>query len=253
MDTGRPLSEIPAINRFLSYCRIRTVPSKTVLIHAGDVPDVLYYVVKGSVEVLIEDEEGNEMVLAYLNKGQFFGEMGLFNEQPARSAWVRTRSQCELAEMTYPRFRQIAAESPTLLFELATQLASRLDRTNRKLGDLAFVDVTGRVAHAIMDLCNEPDAMTHPEGTQIKVSRQELSRLVGCSREMAGRVLKVLEEQGLLTARGKTMVVYGVRPRLKGKAAAMAGPGGAAAGLAALRTSRATTVPDDDEDEDDED
>jgi CRP/FNR family transcriptional regulator, cyclic AMP receptor protein len=180
METGgRPLSDIPAINRFLSYCRIRAVPSKTVLIHAGDVPDVLYYVVKGSVEVLIEDEEGNEMVLAYLNKGQFFGEMGLFNEQPARSAWVRTRSQCELAEMTYPRFRQIAAESPTLLFELATQLASRLDRTNRKLGDLAFVDVTGRVAHAIMDLCNEPDAMTHPEGTQIKVSRQELSRLVG--------------------------------------------------------------------------
>ncbi len=167
METGgRPLSEIPAINRFLSYCRIRTVPSKTVLIHAGDVPDVLYYVIKGSVEVLIEDEEGNEMVLAYLNKGQFFGEMGLFNEQPQRSAWVRTRSQCELAEMTYPRFRQIAAESPTLLFELATQLASRLDRTNRKLGDLAFVDVTGRVAHAIMDLCNEPDAGRHADQGQ---------------------------------------------------------------------------------------
>ena len=54
METGvRPLSDIPAINRFLSYCRIRTVPSKTVLIHAGDVPDVLYYVIKGSVEVLI--------------------------------------------------------------------------------------------------------------------------------------------------------------------------------------------------------
>ena len=55
METGgRPLSDIPAINRFLSYCRIRAVPSKTVLIHAGDVPDVLYYVVKGSAEVLIE-------------------------------------------------------------------------------------------------------------------------------------------------------------------------------------------------------
>jgi CRP/FNR family cyclic AMP-dependent transcriptional regulator len=251
METsGRALSEIPAINRFLSYCRIRTVPSKTVLIHAGDVPDILYYVVKGSVEVLIEDEEGNEMVLAYLNKGQFFGEMGLFNDQPQRSAWVRTRSQCELAEMTYPRFRQIAAESPTLLFELATQLASRLDRTNRKLGDLAFVDVTGRVAHAIMDLCNEPDAMTHPEGTQIKVSRQELSRLVGCSREMAGRVLKVLEEQGLLTARGKTMVVFGVRTRLKGKAGAMAAP--SAPSPLALRSRKAAAVVDDD-DEDDED
>ena len=94
----------------------------------------------------------------------------------------------------------------------SSELATRLDRTNRKLGDLAFVDVTGRVAHAIMDLCNEPDAMTHPDGMQIKVSRQELSRLVGCSREMAGRVLKVLEEQGLVTASGKTIVVYGARP-----------------------------------------
>jgi CRP/FNR family cyclic AMP-dependent transcriptional regulator len=169
-------------------------------------PDVLYYIVDGSVEVMIEDEDGNEMVLAYLNKGQFFGEMGLFYEQPTRSAWVRTRSECEIAEMTYPRFRQIASESPGLVFELATQLATRLDRTNRKLGDLAFVDVTGRVAHAMM---------THPDGMQIKVSRQELSRLVGCSREMAGRVLKVLEEQGLVSASGKTIVVYGARPNRK--------------------------------------
>ena len=169
-ESIKPLSDIPAINRFLTYCRIRTVSSKTVIIHAGDLPDVLYYIISGSVEVMIEDEEGNEMVLAYLNKGQFFGEMGLFQDTQARSAWVRTRNQCELAEMTYPRFRQIAAESPGLVFELATQLATRLDRTNRKLGDLAFVDVTGRVAHAIMDLCGEPDAMTHPEGMQIKVS-----------------------------------------------------------------------------------
>ncbi len=216
MDDGaRPLSDVPAINRFLSYCRIRSLPSKTVIIHAGDLPDVLYYVISGSVEVMIEDEEGNEMVLAYLNKGQFFGEMGLFHDQPTRSAWVRSRQQCEVAEMTYPRFRQLASESPGLVFELATQLASRLDRTNRKLGDLAFVDVTGRVAHTIMDLCSEPDAMTHPEGMQIKVSRQEISRLVGCSREMAGRVLKALEEQGLLRASGKTVVVYGARPKAK--------------------------------------
>jgi len=207
--------DIPAISKFLSYCRIRTIPPKSVVIHAGDLPDTLYYIVDGSVEVMIEDEDGNEMVLSYLNKGQFFGEMGLFYEQPTRSAWVRTRTECELAEMTYPRFRQIANESPGLLFELATQLASRLERTNKKLGDLAFVDVTGRIAHAIMDLCNEPDAMTHPDGMQIKVSRQELSRLVGCSREMAGRVLKVLEEQGLLHAKGKTIVVYNVRGRQK--------------------------------------
>jgi CRP/FNR family transcriptional regulator, cyclic AMP receptor protein len=224
-DNIKPLSDIPAINRFLSYCRIRTVSSKTVIIHAGDLPDVLYYVISGSVEVMIEDEEGNEMVLAYLNKGQFFGEMGLFHDTPTRSAWVRTRNQC------------------------ATQLATRLDRTNRKLGDLAFVDVTGRVAHAIMDLCGEPDAMTHPEGMQIKVSRQELSRLVGCSREMAGRVLKVLEEQGLLRATGKTIVVFNARPKMKTRPVIV--PAQATAG--AKGTAPASSRFADDEDDEDDD
>ena len=149
--------------------------------------------------------------------------------------------------MTYPRFRQIAAESPGLIFELATQLATRLDRTNRKLGDLAFVDVTGRVAHAIMDLCGEPDAMTHPEGMQIKVSRQELSRLVGCSREMAGRVLKVLEEQGLLRATGKTIVVFNARPKMKTRpvivpATQRRGQGARARLVAARRALRRVTM-----------
>jgi CRP/FNR family cyclic AMP-dependent transcriptional regulator len=152
--------------------------------------------------------------------------------------------------MTYPRFRQIAAESPGLIFELATQLATRLDRTNRKLGDLAFVDVTGRVAHAIMDLCGEPDAMTHPEGMQIKVSRQELSRLVGCSREMAGRVLKVLEEQGLLRATGKTIVVFNARPKVKTRPLIV--PVKAGAGTTAGKGTRPETHDDDDEDDDED-
>ena len=66
------------------------------------------------------------------------------------------------------------------------------------LSDLAFVDVSGRIAHTLLDLCKEPDAMTHPDGMQIKITRQEIGRIVGCSREMAGRVLKTLEEQGLV-------------------------------------------------------
>jgi CRP/FNR family cyclic AMP-dependent transcriptional regulator len=62
-----------------------------------------------------------------------------------------------------------------------------------------------------MDLCAEPDAMTHPDGMQIRVTSQEIGRIVGCSREMAGRVLKNLEEQGLISVKGKTIVVFGTR------------------------------------------
>jgi CRP/FNR family cyclic AMP-dependent transcriptional regulator len=53
--------------------------------------------------------------------------------------------------------------------------------------------------------------MTHPDGMQIRITRQEIGRIVGCSREMAGRVLKNLEEQGLISVKGKTIVVFGTR------------------------------------------
>jgi CRP/FNR family cyclic AMP-dependent transcriptional regulator len=201
----------PSIDRFLEHCHRRRYPSKSVIIYAGDAPDVLYYIVEGSVTVLIEDEDGHEIVLAYLNKGDFFGEMGLFGESSKRSAWVRTRTECELGEIGYTRFRQIAEEDPSILFALASQMAARLRTTSRKVSDLAFLDVTGRVARTLLELCKQPDAMTHPEGMQIRVTRQEVGRIVGCSREMVGRVLKSLEEQGLIRAKGKTIVVFGTR------------------------------------------
>jgi len=69
------------------------------------------------------------------------------------------------------------------------------------------MDVTGRVAGCLLELCKQPDAMTHPDGMQIKITRQEIGRIVGCSREMVGRVLKELEEQGLIEVHGKTMVI----------------------------------------------
>jgi len=149
--------------------------------------------------------------MAYLNEGDFFGEMGLFDEMNPRSAWIKAKIECEVAEISYNKFREISGQDPKILYFIGEQMASRLRKTTRKVGDLAFLDVTGRVARALLDLSQEPDAMTHPDGMQIKITRQEIGRIVGCSREMVGRVLKVLEEQGLVGVKGKTMVVFGAR------------------------------------------
>lgn len=201
----------PAIERFLAHCHRRHYPNKSVIIHGGDTPDSLYYITQGSVSVVSEDDEGNEMVLAYLNAGDFFGEMGLFAETPQRSAWVRARGECEVAEISYERFREVAQDHAEVIFQMASQMALRLRRTSDMATRLAFMDVSGRVARALIDLTKQPDAMTHPDGMQIKITRQELGRIVGCSREMVGRVLKSLEQQNLITAKGKTIVVFGTR------------------------------------------
>ncbi|MDH2248500.1 cAMP-activated global transcriptional regulator CRP [Pseudomonas sp. GD03855] len=206
--------KIKNIDKLLAHCHRRRYTAKSTIIYAGDRCESLFFIVKGSVTILIEDDDGREMIIAYLNAGDFFGEMGLFEKEGSdkeRSAWVRAKTECEVAELSYAKFRELTQQDPDILYALGSQMAERLRNTTRKVGDLAFLDVTGRVARTLLDLCKQPDAMTHPDGMQIKITRQEIGRIVGCSREMVGRVLKSLEAQGLVFVKGKTMVVFGTR------------------------------------------
>jgi CRP/FNR family cyclic AMP-dependent transcriptional regulator len=205
-----------ALERFLGVCHRRRYPAKTPIFRPGDGAGTLYYVSEGSLTVSSEDEDGRELILAYLNKGEFIGEMGLFFETQRREVMVKSRTPCELAEIGYERLfalfdGPLREECPRILFAIGAQLTRRLLQTSRKVSRLAFMDVTSRVSRTLLDLCHEPDAMSHPQGTQIRISRQEISRIVGCSREMVGRVLKQLEEAGKVSVKGKTIVVFGTR------------------------------------------
>jgi len=202
-----------SVDKLLPHCHRRVFPSKAAIIRQGDPAGELFYIIRGSVTVLLEDDKGHEIVLAYLNPGDFFGEIGLFNEDANRTALVRSRGESEIAQISYKKLKGLTEIYSDLIIAMTSQLARRLRNTNRKLGDLAFMDVYGRVARTLLDLCEQPDAMTHPDGMQVRVTRQELSRLVGCSREMVGKVLKDMEEQKHITANGKNIVVLGFRPK----------------------------------------
>ncbi len=209
-----------AMDRFLGICRRQQYSAKSTVMRPGDPGQTLLYVIEGSLSVSTEGDDGRELILSYLNPGDFIGEMGLFMKPRPREVLVRTRSKCELAEVSYQRLREaldneLADCAVEVMTAIGSKLAQRLLQARRKVFHLAFLDTQGRIAKALSDLCAEPDAVSHPEGTQIKVTRQELSRLVGCSREMAGRVMKSLEDEGAIRARGKTVVVLG---RFKGPA-----------------------------------
>ncbi len=207
----------PTLENFLKHSHHRSYDAKAVIIHEGDASNCLYYIIEGSVSVQAENEMGDEIILAHLNEGDFFGEAGLFDADPdqddhsRRTAWVITRSKCTIAEIGYEQFRQLVAKDPEILFLLSSQIFNRLRKTSLKVRDLIFLDVKGRIAHCLLELSKEPDAMTHPDGMQIKTTRQDIAKMVGCSREMAGRVLKELEDDKLISAHGKTVVVFGTR------------------------------------------
>jgi len=206
-----PTANDLTIGRFLEHCHKKLYTPKQLIIKEGDPSYDLYYIISGSVTVLIEDHKGREIVLAYLNPGDFFGEIGLFDEEHKRTAFVRAKTKSEIAKISYEKLRSLNTLFPDLLFAIAGQMAIRLRKTSRKVSDLAFTDVKGRVARTLIDLCKEPDAMTHPDGMLVRITRQELGRIVGCSREMVGRVLKDLEEDHLISVSGKSIVVFGTR------------------------------------------
>lgn len=217
MSIVKPPPQKPVwLDPVLGYCHRHVYPAKKDLMKPNDPADTLLYVIDGQLTVLLEDDNGREIILAYLNKGDFIGEMGLFIPQPKRSVIIRTRTRCELAEVTYKKLEQLLDNellpiARHFLYAIGEQLSRRLMHTSRKVSHLAFLDVTERVASTLRDLAREPDAMTHPDGMQIRITRQEIGRIVGCSREMVGRVLKNLEEEGQISVKGKTMVVFGIR------------------------------------------
>lgn len=209
MQKKRPVD--PTLDWFLSHCHIRKYPEKSTLIHAGEKADTLYYVIHGKVVVMVKDDEGKEMILTYLSDNEFFGETALFDKNSVRNAWVKTCCHCKIAEISYRKFLQLININPQILMYLAGQLSHRLQNTSKQASNLAFLDVTGRIAQTLMYLAKMPDALTHPEGMQIRITRQEIGQMVGCSRETVGRVLKMLENEHLISAHGKTIVVHGTR------------------------------------------
>ena len=157
-----------------------------------------------------------ELVIGYIGPGEFLGEVGLFFPSHQRHVSLRTRSAVEIAEIKHDRLlsllsNELASDCPKILYAIGAHISKRLLSVTRKASGLAFVDVTERVMRSVVELAQQPEALTHPEGMQIKASRQELAKLSGCSREMAGRALKELEEAKRLTAHGKTIVVFGTR------------------------------------------
>src|SRR5690606_4082446 len=186
-SSTNPLAPSAAtIERLLAHCHRRRYPTRTDVFRPGDPAGTLYYVVSGSVSIIAGGDDGRELVLGYYGPGEFVGEVGRFIETDSREGRLRTSAASELAANSDERLPQLmlgspAADAPRLLYSIGVQLSRRLLTTSRKASRLAFLDVTDRIVRTLHDLAREPDAMSHPQGTQLRVSRQELARLVGCS------------------------------------------------------------------------
>ena len=202
-----------AMEHFLSFCQRRKITKNTIICREGELCNKLYYILKGTLIVTIADDEHRDVILAYLKNGDFIGELGLFYKTRSSSAQVRAKTSCELAEIEHARLfhlfkNELKEHRGDILQAIGMQLSKRLLHTNRRITRLAYMDVAGRIARTILDMCKEPGALSHPDGTQIHISRKDIGRIAGCTRETVGRVLKQMSDDGMIQVNGMDIVVF---------------------------------------------
>lgn len=173
---------------------LRNVARGATVVHAGDRTDFVYFVLSGSLKVLVSDEEGREVILTMLGPGEVFGEMGVLDENP-RSATVLAVSSANLVVMSKGDFRRVLQENFEVSLQFMKNLVQRLRVADRKIESLALMDVYGRVARLLLDMAEDVG------GQQVvteKISKQDIAKMIGASREMVSRVMKDLQLQGLI-------------------------------------------------------
>ena len=166
-----------------------------LIVEQGKKSNALFIILTGRARVLTTDARGREVILANLAPGDYIGEMSLIDNEP-HSASVRAEVQTDVLMLGRVEFARCLPENTSMAYAVMKGLVQRLRHADRKIESLALMDVYGRVARALIE-ASELDA----DGQAVirdKVSRQDLAKMVGASREMVSRVMKDLEERGYI-------------------------------------------------------
>jgi CRP/FNR family cyclic AMP-dependent transcriptional regulator len=181
----------------------KTFPAHTIVLREREKSDSLYIILYGKVKVYVSDDEGDDVILTILGRGDFFGEMALLDEVP-RSASVMAMEPTRVSIMTKAAFKSCLAEHPDIAYNLIRALTQRVRALTENVRNLALLDVYGRVARTLLHLAT-------PAGDKLvveqKLTHQEIANMVGASREMVSRILKELANKGYIKVERKRITI----------------------------------------------
>ena len=166
-----------------------------LIVERGRKTNALFILLTGRARVVAADERGREVILAVLEAGDYLGEMSLIDNEP-HSATVRAEVQTDVLMLGRTEFARCLPENSSMAYAIMRGLVQRLRHADRKIESLALLDVYGRVARALLEF-----SVSDGQGERVireKISRQDIAKMVGASREMVSRVMKDLEERGYI-------------------------------------------------------
>ena len=180
-----------------------------VIVEQGKKSNALFILLNGRARVVTADSRGCEVILATLQPGDHIGEMSLIDNEP-HSATVRAEVQTDVLMLGRIEFARCLPENSSMAYAVMRGLVQRLRHADRKIESLALMDVYGRVARALLEFATETG-----DGEMLireKISRQDIAKMVGASREMVSRVMTDLEERGFIQTQENGSIV--VKERL---------------------------------------
>ena len=187
----------------MQVAMLRSIPRHTVVLNAGDSTDNIYFVLSGALKVQVSDEDGREVILSKLGPGELFGEMGVLDDHP-RSATVLAVESSQVVVMGKADFKQCLVDNPDVSLFIMRNLTKRLRMADRNIESLALLDVYGRVARLLLESADDVDG--RKVVTQ-KLTKQDIGKMIGASREMVSRVMRDLSAQGLIEERDGQLIL----------------------------------------------
>ncbi len=185
------LVDAPTLSVCVANLRVRRYKKSDSVFHQGDPGDSLYIIESGSVKIVLPSPDGQEdAIIATLGRGEFFGELALLDGEP-RSADAVAKEDTALLVLERDDFLAFLDRSPEVATKLLAALSRRLRRTDQLVQDAAFLDVPARLARALLQLSESPEAATG-------LTQSELAAMVGASRESVNRWLQFYRRRGLI-------------------------------------------------------
>jgi CRP/FNR family transcriptional regulator, cyclic AMP receptor protein len=159
----------------------------------------LYVVMSGRVKIFGSSSQGRAKTFAYLEPGDFFGEMSLIDDE-VRSASAAALEDSVLIMLKSEDYRKLMLMRPAIALEVLKTLSSRLRRANKEIEALSFNNVLGRIAQILLDLADRYGKKTD-EGIRIEMelSHKELAEMAGTAREVISRVISRFRRIGCVS------------------------------------------------------
>lgn len=182
---------------------IRRYRKGTLLIQEGDQGDTLFIILSGRLRAFSAGDNDREITYGAYGAGEYIGEMSL--DGGPRSASVITLETSVCAVVGRRTLERYIAEHPGFAFELLSKVIRRARVATLNARQLALNDVYGRLKLLLGAL-----AMPQPDGTlrvAERLTHQEMSNRLGCSREMVSRLMKDLERGGYVAVQDARIVL----------------------------------------------